>query len=100
VTVSIKFSGRFASGAHYETAEFFFPLQVYQTKIPLLDLTTRQCTPNSALVPTATSGGNPPACSNWGQDGVPFACVCQNCNSLCDTATQKCDPTSCTCVAK
>lgn len=87
VTVSIKIGGKFANGSSYETAAFDFPLVVYVGS-------TLACSGLATI--GAVGEATPPACSNWGQDGVPFACHCTDCAGTC-SAVEYCDTTACAC---
>lgn len=86
VRVSIVLTGKFAGGSSYETAPFDFPLEVYE-------LDTVACNPPRAL--KVNTGSTAPACTNFGQDGVPYSCVCSDCG-VCATGT-KCNTTTCAC---
>ncbi len=86
VRVSVVLSGKFANGNSFETAAFDFPLEVYE-------LDTLVC--NSPRLLEVVTGYTAPACSNWGQDGVPYQCVCTDCGG-CSTS-KTCNTTSCAC---
>ncbi len=90
VTVSVKLAGKFVSGSSHETETFDFPLTVYLG-------TTLNC--NGYAVIGAPTGTSPPACMNWGQDGIRGECQCDACAEQC-TSTQTCDTQACLCVAK
>ncbi len=84
--VSIALVGKLASGGSYETAPFEFPLVVYRGDTVVCKA------PRKLAVATGTT---PPACSNFGQDGVPYSCVCTDCGG-CSTST-KCNTATCAC---
>jgi len=66
ILVGIKFRGALASGASFETATYTFPLTTFAFGAPPV------C-PSPGVLASA-SGGDPPPCSNWGQDGVYSVC--------------------------
>lgn len=90
--VAIVFRGKFAHGASYETAPFEFPLTVWRTEPAV------ECPSN--MMPVAIPPANlVPACGNWGQDGIYYACGCRSDCGGC-TAGTTCNVESCSCEAK
>jgi hypothetical protein len=90
--VSIAFVGKLGSGGSYETAPFEFPLVVYKDDTVVCDTN-----PNTKAhwKLAAATGTTPPACSNFGQDGVPYSCVCADCGPC--SAGTKCNTDTCAC---
>jgi hypothetical protein len=88
VRVSIALVGKLASGGSYETAPFEFPLVVRKEE-------TVPCDTDKHWTLAVATGATAPACSNFGQDGVPYSCVCTDCGG-CSTST-KCNTATCAC---
>lgn len=86
--VSIALVGKLGSGGSYETAPFEFPLVVRKEE-------AKPCDTDKHWKLAVATGATPPACSNFGQDGVPYSCVCTDCGG-CGTST-KCNTATCAC---
>jgi hypothetical protein len=92
VIVSITLRGTFANDSEYETAPFDFPITVYMTSpVPCPD-------PVRQMYGAVSDDALVPACQNWGQDGIPFTCVCRPDCGGCGLGT-KCNTDTCACEA-